>query len=55
MAVGLKGLAAWPEIDGYLDHALDLAPAVTNLSNTVDESHRALIEARALSGQRLKP
>ena len=27
MAVGLKGLAHWPEIDGYLDHALDLAPA----------------------------
>jgi serine/threonine-protein kinase len=31
------------------------ASAVTNLSNTVDESHPALIEARALSGQRLKP
>jgi eukaryotic-like serine/threonine-protein kinase len=27
VAVGLKGLARWPEIDGYLDHALDLAPA----------------------------
>jgi tetratricopeptide (TPR) repeat protein len=31
------------------------ASAVTNLSNTVDETHPALIEARALSGQRLKP
>ena len=29
--------------------------AVTHLSNTVDESHAALIEARALYGQRLKP
>jgi hypothetical protein len=29
--------------------------AVTNLSNTVDEKHPALIEARALSGQSLKP
>ena len=27
MAVGLRGLAPWPEIDGYLDRALDLAPA----------------------------
>jgi hypothetical protein len=25
--IGLKGLARWPEIDGYLDHAFDLAPA----------------------------
>lgn len=32
-----------------------LASAVTHLSNTVDESHPALIEARALSGQRLNP
>jgi hypothetical protein len=31
------------------------ASAVTNLSNTVDETHPALIEARARSGQRLKP
>jgi tetratricopeptide (TPR) repeat protein len=31
------------------------ASAVTNLSNSVDESHPALIEARELSGQRLKP
>jgi hypothetical protein len=31
------------------------ASAVTNLSNTVDESHPALTEARKLSGQRLKP
>jgi hypothetical protein len=31
------------------------ASAITNLSNTVDESHPALIQARALSGQRLKP
>jgi hypothetical protein len=31
------------------------AAAVSNLSNTVDESHPALIEARELSGQRLKP
>jgi hypothetical protein len=31
------------------------AAAVTNLSNTVDESHPALIEARELSSQRLKP
>jgi hypothetical protein len=27
VAVGLKGRVHWPEIDGYLDHALDLAPA----------------------------
>jgi hypothetical protein len=27
VAVGLSGLAPWPEIDGYLDRALDLAPA----------------------------
>jgi eukaryotic-like serine/threonine-protein kinase len=26
VAVGLTGLAPWPEIDGYLDRALDLAP-----------------------------
>ena len=31
------------------------ASAVTHLSNTVDETHPALIEARARSGQRLKP
>jgi hypothetical protein len=31
------------------------ASAITQLSNTVDESHAALIEARALSNQRLKP
>jgi hypothetical protein len=28
VAVGLKCLAPWAEIDGYLDHALDLAPAL---------------------------
>jgi hypothetical protein len=27
VAVGLKGLARWPEVDGFLDHAFDLAPA----------------------------
>ncbi|HET9445075.1 MAG TPA: serine/threonine-protein kinase [Steroidobacteraceae bacterium] len=27
MAVGLTGLPRWPEIDGYLDRALDLTPA----------------------------
>ena len=31
------------------------ASALAHLSNTVDETHPALIEARALSGQRLKP
>jgi tetratricopeptide (TPR) repeat protein len=32
-----------------------LAQAVTNLANTVDETHPSLVEARALSGQRLNP
>ena len=31
MAVGLRGLAPWPEIDGFLDRALDLAPAEREL------------------------
>ena len=32
-----------------------LTSAVEHLSNTVDETHPALIEARMLVGQRLKP